>query len=345
MELKISDETNRENWDAIVERSSNATVFHTWKWLKLMEKYSTLQNTGIRSRVKFYPLLLIEKDLPVGIFPLFFFKKRIFNFSYSPPPNMEIPYLGPLFPDIETMNDEKKQILIIDFQKAIDQFIKKDLKSTYILVNAPPGFENSRSFTWGGYRTIPRHTFYINLHDGKEKIWDNFSKTLKQDINKVKKKGIYIDIGSKKDVEFIYGLLKKRNRIHSNKEYILEIFDTFASKNLTVFIAKHENEPLSGGITICYKNKVSFWVGTPRLSYDGTSPNTYIYWEAINWAIENGYEIFEIMGADENTFPFKRKFKGKLIPYYHMKWFSPSFKLLSSLYYSLKKGDINQLDV
>lgn len=346
MELKIAEETDQQNWDAIVERSPNATIFHTWKWLKLMEKYSTIQNSGIGSRVKFYPLFLMEKDRPVGIYPLFFLKKLIFNFTYSPPPNMETLYLGPLFPDIETMKEEKKQIFIIDVQKEIDRFIKKDLKSTCIQVNTPPGFEDCRSFKWGGYSTIPRYTYYINLNDGKEKIWDNFSRTLKQDINKVKKKGIHVDIGSKKDVKFIYDFHKERNRIRSNKEYMLEIFDNFAPKNLTVFIAKHENSSLSGVITICYKNKVSFWVGTPRLSYDGTSPNTYIYWEAINWAIENGYEIFEIMGADEVTlFPFKRKFNGKIIPYYQMKWMSPSLNVISSLYHSLIKGDDNQLDV
>jgi lipid II:glycine glycyltransferase (peptidoglycan interpeptide bridge formation enzyme) len=338
MELKIASDNDEMEWNNIVEDSPNGTMFHTWKWLKLMEKHSSRKIAGIQTVANFYPVFIVEKNVPIGIFPLYFFKHPAFNSCYSPPQNMEVLYLGPLFSDLKTMKEEKKQIFFVDVQKEIDLFMKNKLKSNFILINTPPGFEDSRSFQWAGYTAIPRYTYYINLNDGKEKIWDNLSRTLKQDINKVKKKGIHVDIGSRNDVEFIYDFHKKRNRIRSNKEYLLDIFDHFAPKNLTVFVAKHGNEPLSGVITLCHKNKVYFWVGTPRVSYEGTTPNTYIYWEAINWAIENGYEIFEIMGADEFTlFPYKRKYNGKIVQFYQMKWVSPVFNVFSSIYYSLKK--------
>ena len=58
MELKIADETDQQNWDAIVERSPNGTLFHTWKWLKLLEKYSSLKIAGIQ--IKFEILSVIH---------------------------------------------------------------------------------------------------------------------------------------------------------------------------------------------------------------------------------------------------------------------------------------------
>jgi hypothetical protein len=355
MELKIAAETDQMLWDGIVQRSPNGTLFHTWKWLKLMEKYSSMENVGIKSLLfpnktsaKLYPLILVEKDHPAGIFPLFFLNNPAVNFCYSPPhSNMgTTPYLGPLFPELDTIKEEKKQVLLVEVQKEVDRFIKKNLKSNYILLNTPPEFEDCRAFKWSGYTVEPRYTYYIDLKLGKKKIWDGLSRTLKQDINKVINKGIRVETGSKKEVEYIYELLKKRNRIDTDKEYILQIFDNFAQENLNVFIARHENELLSGGIIINYKKKVSFWVGTPRFSYEGTTPNTLIYWETINWAIEKGFDTFEIIGADDySLFPFKRKFNGKIIPYYQMKWMSPSLNLVSSLYQCLKTGDSNQLEV
>jgi lipid II:glycine glycyltransferase (peptidoglycan interpeptide bridge formation enzyme) len=346
MELKIADETDQQNWDAIVERSSNATLFHTWKWLKLMEKYSMRQNTGVSSQVKFYPLFLMEKDHPVGIYPLFFFKKMILSSTYSPPPNMETLYLGPIFPDIETMKEEKKQVLLIDVQREIDRFTKKELKSTYIQVNTPPGFEDCRSFKWGDYTVIPRYTYEIDLKKGKEIIWNEFSSRLKQDIKQVKKKGYHVEIGTRKDCEFVYDLLKQRNRINAKKDYILEIFDTFSPQNLKIFILKSENKNISGIVFISYKKKGWLWIGNPRFPYNGPSPNTLMFWEAINYAIDNGFEKIEIMGADDfSSFPFKRKFNGKIIPYYQMQWFSPSIKVFSLIYHSLIKKNNNQLDV
>jgi lipid II:glycine glycyltransferase (peptidoglycan interpeptide bridge formation enzyme) len=71
-----------------------------------------------------------------------------------------------------------------------------------------------------------------------------------------------------------------------------------------------------------------------------------VLWESIRWAGEQGYKTFEIVGADDySLFPFKRKFNGKVISYYQMKWLSPSVNLVSSLYHSLKKGDNNQLGI
>ena len=124
-----------------------------------------------------------------------------------------------------------------------------------------------------------------------------------------------------------------------------EVFDQFFPDHIKVFIAKAGSERLSGIITIIDKDKVSFWVGAPRCSYKGLSPNELVLWESIRWAGEHGYKTFEIVGADDySLFPFKRKFNGKIIPYYQMKWLSPSLNVFSSLYHSLKKGDNNQLD-
>jgi hypothetical protein len=345
MELKIADESDQQNWDAVVERSSNATLFHTWKWLKLMEKYSTLQNTGIRSGVTFFPLFLMERGCPVGVYPLFCFKKFFFNFTYSPPPHMGILYLGPIFPDIETMKEDKKQILLVDVQKEIDRFIKKDLKSTSIQIKTPPGFEDCRSFKWGGYNVEPEYTYHIDLNRGTDQIWKSFNRSLRYYIGKAKDAGITVAEGNKEDAFYLYDLLKNRRRINSPKEYIGDVFDHFFPAHIKVFIAMAGSERLSGIIITIHKDKVSFWVGAPKYLYKGLSPNELVLWESIRWASEQGYKIFEIVGADDySLFPFKRKFNGKIIPYYQMKWFSPYFKAFSSLYYSLKKNDDNYLD-
>ena len=116
------------------------------------------------------------------------------------------------------------------------------------------------------------------------------------------------------------------------------VFDQFFPDHNKVFIAKAGSERLSGIITIFYRDKVTFWVGSPRFSYNGLSPNELVLWESIRWAGEQGYKTFEILGADDySLFPFKRKFNGKVISYYQMKWMSPSLNFVSSVGHSLKK--------
>ena len=344
MEIKIATETDQQAWDAVVERSPHSTIYHTWKWLKLAEKYSDMKIAGMRSQARLYPVMLMEKDSPVGIYPLFLFKTAMLHFCYSPPSQTETMYLGPLFPDIDTMKQEKKQIFLLDMQKEIDRFIKKDLKSNYIQIKTSPGFDDCRSFRWGGYTIEPRFTYYIDLSEGTESIWKSFNRSLRYYIEKAKKEGIRVVEGDKEDALYIYDLLKERKRVKSSKEFLGSVYDTLLPDHLKIFIAKAGSERLSGIITLIHKDRVSFWIGSPKYSYKGISPNELVLWESIRWAGEQGYNIYEIVGADDYAlFPFKRKFNGKIIPYYHVKWYSPLLNVVASVYSSVKKRDNNEL--
>jgi hypothetical protein len=346
MELKIAADTDLTLWDGIVQRSQNGTLFHTWKWLKLMEKHAILKKTGMQLCAKLYPVMLMEKNTPVGIYPIFIFKTPLINYCYSPPSFVETIFLGPLFPDIDTMKQEKKQIFLHDIQILIDRFIKKDQKANYVQINMSPGYEDCRSFKWAGYNVEPEYTYHIDLSIGTDQIWKSFNRSLRYYIGKAKNDGITIAEGNKEDAFYLYDLLKKRKRINSPKEFIGDAFDQFFPDHIKVFIAMAGSERLSGIIIIIHRDKVSFWVGAPRYSYKGLSPNELVLWESIRWAGEHGYKIFEIVGADDySLFPFKRKFNGKIISYYRMTWMSPSLKLVSSLYHALKKGDDNQFGV
>jgi len=346
MELKIASETDQQIWEEVVERSPNSTIYHTWKWLKLVEKYSRLKKAGMKSSAKLFPVILLEKGSPIGIYPLFLFNPAGLNFCYSPPSQAETMYLGPLIPDIDTMKQEKKQIFLVDMQKEMDKFIKKDLKSNYIQINTPPGFEDCRAFRWGGYKVEPRFTYHIDLSKGTEIIWKNFNRSLRYYIEKAKKEGIVVAQGDKEDAFYLYDLLKERKRVESTKEFLGSVYDALSPDKIKIFIAKVGAERLSGIITVIHKDKVSFWIGSPKYSYNGISPNELVLWESIRWAGEQGYKTYEIVGADDYIlFPFKRKFNGKIIPYYQMKWFSPVLNVFASVYSSLKKANNNELDV
>jgi hypothetical protein len=344
MELKIATETDQQTWDEVVERSPNSTLYHTWKWLKLAEKHSNLKIAGMLSGARLYPVMLMEKDNPVGVYPLFLFSLAGLHFCFSPPSQTETMYLGPLFPDIDTMKQEKKQIFFLEMQNEMDRFMKKDIKSNNILIKTSPGFEDCRSFRWGGYTVEPRFTYHIDLREGTENIWKNFNRSLRYYIEKAKKEGIVVSAGNKEDAYYIYDLLKERNRIKSSKDFIGSVYDTFFPDRMKIFIAKAGSERLSGIITVIHKDMVSFWIGSPKYSYKGISPNELVLWESIRWASEQGYKTYEIVGADDySLFQFKRKFNGKIISYYQMKWYSPVLNVVASVYSAIKKRE-NQFD-
>ena len=346
MELKIATDQDQQKWDEIVERSPNGELFHTWKWLKLMEEYSIQKIGGFKSKARLYPVFLMEKDAIVGIYPLYIFQLPLINLCFCPPANVDTLYLGPLFPDFDNMIPSKKQSFLEEVQVIMDRFIKKDLKADYIQINTPPGFEDCRFFKWGGYVSEARYTSYLDLSGGTDLIWKNLNRNLRRSIEKVKNAGVLITEGDKDDIIFIHNLLKDRSRITSSDAFLGSVYDAFSQDNIKIWVAKAGEERLSGIIMIIYKDKMAFWIGAPKCSYNGTYPNELLVWEIIRWAGEHGFRTFEIVGADDySLFPFKRKFNAKTVLYFQSKWFSPTLHTLSALYRAFSKKDMNLLEL
>jgi lipid II:glycine glycyltransferase (peptidoglycan interpeptide bridge formation enzyme) len=85
---------------------------------------------------------------------------------------------------------------------------------------------------------------------------------------------------------------------------------------------------------------VCFWIGSPKFSYKGISPNELILWESMKSAIEKGYEFYEIMGADDLAlYPFKSKFNAELNLRLTIRWFSPKFRLVNAIYRAIKQKE------
>lgn len=147
MEIEIAKEEDREEWDKLVEASPHSTIFHTWKWLKIMEKHSWMK-TVMKKRVKckLYPVIGLKGETPIGVFPLFLYNSSLFRMVASPPSKVEVDYLGPLIVNYDKLKQNKRESLFMEFQNAVDEFIVSELKADYISVKTPPEMIDCRPF-------------------------------------------------------------------------------------------------------------------------------------------------------------------------------------------------------
>jgi hypothetical protein len=336
MDITIASDIDEQVWDDIVINSNEGTLFHTWKWLKIMEKYNRVNFFSRTYNGKLYPIIVWKGKEIIGLMPVFFYDTPFIKMAISPPSSVEDYYLGPVMKNKIGITSYKKQILFHEFQKKIDDFLKNTLKSNHIKIKTAPGIIDSRPYLWSNYEVLPEFTYIIDLTIGEKMIWENFSHNVRNSINQAKKKGITVTIGEKEDLELIYDLLHGRQRVHATKEFILDIFENFSHENIKFFIAKKDDIPLTGMLIICYKNKAGVWFGTPKNSTDGINPNNILHWESILWSCNNNFQYFElIVASDQTTFPFKVQFCGEIAPFYSMKWYSPLHRLIVSLYRGL----------
>lgn len=335
IELEIAGEDERDKWDTLVETSPHGTIFHTWEWLKIMEKH-------MKSRL--YPVIGLKGTTMIGIYPLFFLKNYFFKSVFSPPPWVSVPYLGPVIADYNKLKQDRKESIFIEFQKEVDYFIKSELKPYYTQISSPPGLLDARPFKWTGYHIEPIYNYIIDLSKGVDYVWEQFKKNIRQNISRAIRRGISVEEGSKDDLEWIYETFTKRyeeqgRKVSISKRYLLDLYDFFHPQNMKIFVAKYNSELVGGMVDIYYKDKVVSWLGNTKANVENVSPNELLQWGAIKYAIEHGLKYYEEMGANtERLCYYKSKYNPNLsICFSGKKYSSPVSKLAEIAYFKVLK--------
>jgi len=313
VEIRIANTADAQEWDRISSESPHGTLFHQWSWLKITEKHT---------RTKLYPLIGEKAGIPIGVFPLFVQKKGTVSMVFSPPPHAALFYLGPVLLGYDTLIQEKWESLYFDFLNSVENFIAHDLKAQYISISLAPDLQDSRHFTWAGYSFAVQYDYVTDLSKGAEFLFQTLDKKQRQDINRAKKRGISVEIGGGKELGVIIDLMTDRYEqqekiITVTREYLMDIYDVF-KENMVIFIAKYEDEIITGLIDLTYKDTIYSWIGNarPRIPIS-PSPNDLVGWEAIKYGCDHNFKSHVTMSAAGNQ---------RLHTYYSTK-FNPDLKI------------------
>ena len=306
--LQIADESHQKEWDDYIQSSSFGTIFHTWEWLKIMEKHT---------RSTLYPLQIFKGEEHVASYPIFFKKKWLLKAAFSPPYNTDVLYLGPVVSQYESLNQPKKEEYLNGIQSAIDKFLFSDLSCNYVNLRTVPGLLDSRYLRWAGYHVEPLYSYRLDLRSGLDAIWANLHRGVRKNIKKIQGKGIVVERGGKDDLTYIHSEIQRRFVEQDRKRgdissYLEDIFQQYNGRNLDIFVTKYLEKTVGGVIHLNYNGIMYQWVGLPKSGVDGTSPNDLLVWESIKSAHEMGMNYYDIMDGGDN--PRLRQFKSKFNP-------------------------------
>jgi hypothetical protein len=319
VDIRVAQNDDAKEWDAVNSKSQHGTIFHQWDCLKIIEKHT---NTTL------YPLIGMKGSNSIGIIPLFFQKKGPIRMVFSPPPHAALFYLGPVMAEYDTLKQEKREIIYLDFQHSIEHFIIHELRAQYILISLSPGIQDPRPFTWSGYSFEPQYDYVIDLTLNRDALFQNLGKKQRQNVSRAKKRGITMELGGRKEYEEILDLMDIRYAqqgkiVPPSREYLLDIYDLYED-NMKIFVGKVNNETITGSIDFQYNSTHYSWIGSPKPKGTITpSPNDLLIWESVCYAQETGMKYYITMNAAGNK---------RLHSYFASK-FNPALKV----HFSLKK--------
>jgi len=313
IELKIIEEPNSNEWDNVVSSSPHGTIFHTWKWLKIVERHT---------KTVFYPIVAYQGTNIIAIYPIFLQKKGFINIALSPPPHAYLLYLGPVMVGYENKKLEKKENLFEQLQREVDKFLFQHLRCKYSRIRLSPGLYDSRPLRWCGYTVEPLYTYRTNLERGLDEIWKQFDRKLRVNIDRAVKENVMIREGEKEDLVLIEKEIARRRReqgIESldHRSYLNELHDNYKD-HMKIFLAYYQNKLAGGLVALIYGDTMHLWIGMAKSDIKSIYPNDLVQWEAMKWANNNGIKWLESMdgGANRRLTHYKSKWNPEIVIWY-----------------------------
>jgi len=302
-------------WDIFVEESPDKTLFHTWKFLKIVEKHSNYT---------FLPYGIYEKKNLISLFPLFYQKRMGMRFLFSTPPMSLIPFTGLLMnPNYSQLRQRHKEHRLNTVVSEINAEIDT-IAPHYVLISMGFSFQDIRPFLWHGFGMSVGYTYTINLNPTLDSICNSFEGTCRREIRVAEKDNLSLrQMKEIDDIEQFFGILEERYRQQLlnlplfSPDYIKEILATFPD-NIKLYSLFHDKTVVDMILNYEYNNRLTLWMGGVNLDRS-IHCNEYLVWEFIKQAKSKGCHTLEIQGADiQRLSLFKSKFNPRLEFNFHI---------------------------
>lgn len=333
IKIQILKDDEYVRWNEIVQRSPQATIIHKLEWLKIVEKHT---------HSKLYLFVGYLGDQIIAAIPFFYYKNFFFKTLSSPIFSAMIQNLGPIFPDYDILKQDKREFYFREFQKELDNYIIKNIHPDSITITTAPNLLDARPYIWNNYSVTPKYNYIKNI-ENLDEIWGGFKKQLRKSIEGAKNAGIVIEEGNINDYHFIIKLLSRRLddqelAFPTSNDYLIDVFNSFYPENLKIFVARINNEPITGIIVLAYNDRLSIWVGATQIGLKGIYPVDLLQWKIIEWGNKHGYKYCEILGANMPSISyFKSRYNFDLDIYYEVKKESILLIIFKETYIYIKK--------
>jgi len=311
-------------WDEFVRQSPQGSVFALSDWLEASGKKVAIFGC-FRGSELVAGLPLTYHVLALGI-----------RIALHPPLT---PYLGILF-----KNNTGKYVTKISTEKEISRAIASALRKEFAVVhfNFHPSVVDLQPFIWEGFSSSVRYTYIINLND-IDRVWSEMDPTRRNDIRRAEKDGIYVEDGV--EFEEMFSLVEKtfqRQKMKIQFRTAAFRYNSFLEKKdwCRSFIAKNKDGiPIAGVYIVWDWNRSYYLLGgyDPQYSHHGAV--ALAMWKAIKFTKEElGLREFDFEGSMIPQIElFFRKFGGRLVPYYSVKFMPLIFRIALWIRNKLKR--------
>jgi CelD/BcsL family acetyltransferase involved in cellulose biosynthesis len=299
---RLASESDSNGWNEFITKNTpNAfySLYNLFEWRRIL-----IHAYGYEP----YYIIAEEKGEIAGCFSLMLVKSRLFGNRL-----ISLPFTdhgcGPCVKDgnvavLKFLLDEARQIAV-----------KKHVQSVKICAPQQFVLENAAE-----YRKLYDYcTFLISLKRSKDDVWSGLDKRIRNAVRKAQKGGVKVVIDNSEDgVATLHKIhvanMKKLGTPPHSKKFFKVMQSELEPEGLyKAFFAEYKGNRIAAIVVFPHRESVRWGIGGALPKYRELNPINLLLLEAVQWAIDNGYELFDFGGSrpKSGNYFFKTGWMGK----------------------------------
>lgn len=286
----------RAAWDRYVDEHPAGTAYHRIGVRRFIES-----TYGHQTR---YLCALGESGDVVGVLPLVQLRSRLFgNFVVS------VPYFN-------------YGGVLADNRSVADRLVEEAANWSDSIGSSHVELRHLDQSTLDLPARTDKVTFWLNLPKKPDDLWSQFKPKLRAQIRRAEREEPEWFIGGLELLNDFYDVFAANMRDLGTPVYGKRFFRNLIEQSgLTtrLVVVKVAGKPCGCAFLLGYRNRMEIpWASTLR-EFNSSSINMYMYWRVLEFAIAQGYSMFDFgrCTEDAGTYRFKRQWGAEPLP---MRW-------------------------
>ena len=202
-------------------------------------------------------------------------------------------------------------------------FMGRLKRSGFILAVTDPWFAAEATSSQSRKGPVKPHTIWIDLGQGKDVLWKNFHTQMRKGVRRAARGGVVVDqTRTREDVGRFFALCRgiseaKGFRLPGSLPLMERLLRDGEQNEVEgrLFVARHEGR-LAAGLFIlrCGRSVHQIWGASDR-DLSQQRVGEAVQWAVMEWAIEQGCQLYDLEGIDPVNNPgvygFKKKMGGE----------------------------------
>ncbi|MDP3980350.1 MAG: FemAB family PEP-CTERM system-associated protein [Chlamydiota bacterium] len=305
MNIKLADASDKEEWNAYVNRGQGASVYFLFESKKIIENVFGH---------KAYYLYAKEDNRIKGVLPMIYLSSRLFGKLL-----VSLPFWG-------------RGGILADDDKA-SKMLWESAKSYAFDCHADMLCVRSAfALPIDGICHEHKVSFELDLPNAENLLWDKIGPKTRNQVRKAEKAGLTSKNGGKELLGAFYHVFSRNMRDlgtpvmpYNFFEHIVDVYNEY----IRIFIVEKNGNPIGASFCFSFLDKMEVpWASTIK-EYNRDCPNMLLYWSMLRHAIILQVSKFDFGrgSKDGGTYHFKKQWGGLEQQHYWYYWTKDGVKV------------------